>query len=81
MTSARLNRRISLDDPSPNVNPPNSKLTLGDIPIPAVDDALIEYLETAFAPVLSHEKDLRDYDRMLGHKEVIEHLRALSLPE
>lgn len=51
----------------------------GHIPYPTIDKALLDYLRTQFTVRLSSELTLRDYDRMAGNQEVIEHLEALYL--
>lgn len=44
---------------------------------PQVPPELVPYLERVFAPAVSRGRELRDYDRMVGHQEVLDHLRAL----
>lgn len=71
--SARLNRNpVSTDTggvPAPVMQP--------SIRVPVVDKELLDYLLAAFPVSLSEEKSLRDYDRMLGSQQVIQHLKAL----
>lgn len=45
--------------------------------VPPIDAALVEYLRRAFPFKLERDKSLRDYDRELGAREVIDHLAAL----
>jgi len=38
---------------------------------PYVDPNLLEYLKQTFVPKVSKNNELRDYDRQVGHQEVI----------
>jgi hypothetical protein len=69
--SARLDRTRDLE-PFPAETPQVSALS-----VPYVDRRVLEYLRQAFKPKVSPENDLRAYDRMVGHQEVVAHLQSL----
>lgn len=48
-----------------------------DAHYPPVDEALILYLKERFAPKVNKHFIISDYDRQVGHQEVIEHLEAI----
>lgn len=45
--------------------------------LPYVDQPLLAYLIEQFPVRVSEHLDLRDYDRMAGQQQIIEHLRTL----
>lgn len=77
MLSARLNRNPASSQAGggqtfPVMAPSNVKVR-----VPEIDKDLIAYLQAIFPVSLSPEYSLRDYDRMLGAQQVIEHLKSL----
>lgn len=70
--TARINRS-STPANGPEIARPIGTLTLP----PSIDLALLDYLTQAFAVRLSPSFTERDYDRMLGHQQVIEHLKSI----
>lgn len=44
---------------------------------PPITHELLSYLKRVYAPKLSAANDLRAYDRMVGHEDVIAHLQGL----
>jgi hypothetical protein len=49
----------------------------GKLSIPLVPWDMIEYLRNQFPMKMSRDHTERDYDAILGHQEVIQHLEAL----
>ena len=49
----------------------------GRLSIPPVSWDMVEYLRNQFPIRLSRDHTERDYDAILGHQEVIQHLEAL----
>lgn len=57
------------------INPPSS--VRSPFETVYVDEALIRHLEASFRFTPNAAHDLRDLDRAVGHREVIDHLLAL----
>lgn len=80
MSTARLNRQAQGSENSPaksraDITPASSS---DPLKIPYIDPALLTHLRGVFAPKVSAEYSIRDYDRQVGHSEIIEHIARLA---
>lgn len=78
MSNARISRRVDLGGQSApqGIILPNVAAAPVILP-PKVDEELVRYLKQSFQVTLSRDATLRDYDRMLGAQELIQHLEGL----
>lgn len=80
MSSARLNRSPAGPIEAGGgidrtvLTPPSSI----PLKVPYIDGALINYLLQTFPAHVKEEYDLREYDRQVGVKRVLDHLKALE---
>ena len=77
MSSARLNRTPASSPAGGGIDFPVSAPRRTDVRVPEIDEDLITYLQATFRVSLAPDFSLRDYDRMLGAQQVIEHLKGL----
>jgi hypothetical protein len=82
MSSARLIRgRLPFEEaaPEPSLRP-RQEIRLQETRkdhLPPVEQSLIDYLRKTYPVSVSLSHTLRDYDRMAGIQEVLDHLQAL----
>lgn len=77
MSSARITRVTLGGTSAPQGIIPTNVAAAPVILPPKVDEALVHYLKQFFPVTLSRDAALRDYDRMLGAQELIQHLEGL----
>jgi len=83
MSGARINRgRFPFEETptGPDLRPKQEirlRSTSTGNPPPPVEQSLIDYLMRTYPLTVSLSHTLRDYDRMAGIQEVIEHLQAV----
>jgi hypothetical protein len=84
VSDARIKREVPVDQgeyaPGQTLRPQQvlHPRNLSPLSVPYVDPQLIAYLRSAFPVSVARDKDLRDYDRLVGQQEIIDHLVQLE---